>query len=150
MTTIAYKSGVLACDKQATDDNFKMKCTKYVEDADTVYVVTGTLVNGFRFIEYLREGEGKPPKLGDAAVLEFDKKTGKLKVWESKHTALEVEANIYAHGSGYAFAVGAMSAGATPGDAVRIASKHDAYSGGGVVVWKSEKVKRRERQQNSD
>jgi hypothetical protein len=145
MTTIAYKNGVLACDKQGTDDNFVMKCTKWVEDDDTVYIVTGTLVKGLRFIEYLRGGEGKPPKLGDTVVLEFDKKTGALKVWESKDMALPIECGIYAHGSGYAFAIGAMHAGCTPDEAVKIASKVDAYTGGGVKVFVSEKAARKRR-----
>src|SRR5690606_24381759 len=40
----------------------------------------------------------------------------------------------YAIGSGGAGAIGALSAGASPREAVRIATLHDAYSGGTVTV----------------
>lgn len=45
----------------------------------------------------------------------------------------------YAIGSGGAVAIGALAAGASPLEAVRIASLHDAYTGGRVVVRNSSK-----------
>lgn len=44
---------------------------------------------------------------------------------------------LYAIGSGGSFAIGALAAGATPQAAVRIATLHDAYSGGKVSVVNS-------------
>lgn len=43
----------------------------------------------------------------------------------------------YAIGSGGAVAIGALSAGASPREAVKIATLHDAYSGGTVTVKNS-------------
>jgi 20S proteasome alpha/beta subunit len=144
MTTIAWKDGVLACDKCITEDNFVYRGTKFKETDSKVYVGAGYLSRALRFIDYLiNEEDGKPPKLKDTIVLEFDKQTGKLTLWENKHIGLPVETKMYAHGSGYGFAIGAMSFGATPEEAIKVATKHDAYTGNGVKCWVSENTKKR-------
>ncbi len=140
MTTIAWKDGILACDKRITEDNFVYKGTKFKETEASVYVGTGELSSALRFIEYLMGDREKPPKLKGAFVLEFDKKTGSLNLWEKKYIGIPIETKMYAHGSGYGIAIGAMSFGATPEEAIRIAAKHDAYTGHGVKCWVSERA----------
>jgi hypothetical protein len=110
---------------------------KAVETDTHVYAVTGTLVTGLRFIEWLKEpGKVKKgPRLKDTVVVEFDKRTGRAQVWECRHTPLPCK-DMYATGSGGQIALGAMAAGATPEEAVRIASKYDAYTGHGIQVWR--------------
>ena len=139
MTTVAYKDGVLACDKQGTDCNVATGADyKAIIAGNTVYVITGTLTRGLRFIGWLTNGsEGKPPKLKDTLVIEFDKITGMCKLHESAHVALPVTDRIMAKGSGGDIALGAMHAGATPREAVKIATKLDIYTGIGVQVWTS-------------
>ena len=140
MTTIAYKDGVLACDKRISEENFVYKGTKFKETDKKVYVATGLLSYGMRFINYLIDNlDEKPPKLKNTIVLEFDKETGKLWIWENKHIGLPVETQMYAHGSGYGFAIGAMSFGATPEEAIKVATKHDAFTGNGIKCWSSKR-----------
>ena len=127
MTTIAYKNGIIACDKQGTWYNQASKAPfKAIVTEDVVYLITGVLATGLRFIEYLQGGqEGKPPKIKDTTIYEFDRNTGKLNVWESRHISFPIVDKIWADGSGGQFAIGAMAMGATPEQAVRIAIKYD-------------------------
>lgn len=142
VTTIAYKSGIIACDKRITEDNFVYKGTKFKETDNYVFIGAGTLSYALRFMDYLINGSEKPPKLKDTIVLQFDKETGKLILWEQKHVGIPVETPMYAHGSGYGFAIGAMSFGASPEEAVKVAAKHDAYTGNGIKCWVSNKAKK--------
>jgi hypothetical protein len=43
---------------------------------------------------------------------------------------------VYATGSGGQLALGALAMGATPEEAIKVASKYDAYTGHGVQVWR--------------
>lgn len=142
MTTIAYKKGVVACDKQGTWYNQGMQAPfKAIATDDVVYLVTGELVEGLRFVNYLQEGSKKPPKLKNATVYEFNKKSGKLCVWECNYISLPVIERVWADGSGGQIALGAMAFGASPEEAVKIATKYDIYTGGGVQSWTSDKAK---------
>jgi ATP-dependent protease HslVU (ClpYQ) peptidase subunit len=142
MTTVAYKNGIIACDKQGTDGNVGMKASfKAVRTDDTVYLITGTLYKGVRFAEWLADGQhGKAPKLKNTDVLEFDMRSGKLVIYEGQSYPLPVEETMYAYGSGGQIALGAMAAGATAEEAVKIAIKYDVYTGGGVQVYRSAKA----------
>ena len=144
MTTIAYKQGIVACDKQATDG-----CTvtggsfKMVKGEASTYVITGTLTRGVRFTNWLEGGqEGKAPKLKDTIVFEMDNTTGKAQVWEDK-VPLPIEDTYWAHGSGGEVALGAMYMGASVEEAIRAATKHDTYTGKGVQVVYSKAAKKR-------
>lgn len=139
MTTIVWKPGVLATDKRITDDNlvFGNGAIKAVETEDKVYAITGTITRGLRFVNYLRKNKkGNPPRLKDAVVVEFDKRSGRAQMWESRHTPLPCK-DFYVAGSGGQIALGALEMGATPEEAIRVASKYDAYTGNGVQVWRS-------------
>lgn len=146
MTTIAYKQGVLAADKQGTCNgspsgaSYKVICTD-----DAVFAITGTLNKGLAFINWLTDGDenSKPPKLKGTLVLQMDKKTGKACLWEAGNVALPVEDKYYATGSGGDIALGAMYMGATPEEAVKAAIKHDISTGLGVQVHYSEAARRR-------
>ena len=148
-TTIAWKNGVLACDKQMTDNGRIMRgACKAVVTADTVYAVTGTITRGLKFIQWLRDGgpdqEEKAPKLKDTVVVAMSMSTGKLTVWESDYP-LVVEDAMFATGSGGDIALGAMAHGATPAQAVQYASRWDDGTGGGVQVFKSKRGQRNDK-----
>jgi ATP-dependent protease HslVU (ClpYQ) peptidase subunit len=111
---------------------------KYVVTRDKVYAVSGTLVTGLRFIEWLKgDREKTGPRLKDTVVVEFDRKTGQAQMWESRHVPLPCK-DVYVTGSGGQIALGALAAGADEKEAIQIASKYDAYTGNGVKVWRKE------------
>lgn len=147
MTTIAYKNGVVACDKQCTDNGRICKGSyKAVLTADKVYVVTGKITMGLKFVEWLEQGgrdlEDVPaPKLKGTEILEMDLKTGKATVWEDDFP-LPVEDKIMALGSGGDIALGAMAAGASPEESIKIAEKWDDGTGLGVQIFRSHYAKR--------
>lgn len=144
MTTIAYKSGVLACDKQASDNGTVAKAAcKMVRRRDYVYAVAGTLADGLRFIDYLEnDPEAEAPELSKTTVVRMSRTTGHVDVFEECDYPVPVEDVMYAWGSGADLAIGAMAHGATPREAVLIASKWDSGSGLGVQVAEA---KRREK-----
>ena len=146
MTTIAYKDGVIACDKQGTYYNQACKATfKAIVDDNYVYLITGTLHRGLRFIGWLQDNRAdvKPPKLKGTVVYVFDKTSGELTAWHHESQSEPVEDTTWADGSGGQFAMGAMEAGCTPSEAVKIACKYDVYSGNGVQSWTSKAAKTR-------
>lgn len=143
MTTIAWKDGILAADKQVTWGNQKSRMSyKVIVGEASVYAITGDLSRGLRFVADLESGSEKRTKLKDTTVIEFDKKTGKIKSWEDRHVALPIEVKFWADGSGGQFAMGAMEVGATAEEAVKAAAKHDSFTGMGVQVFVSEKAKK--------
>lgn len=148
MTTIAYKNGILACDKQCTDNGTKYRGSfKATVANDSVYIVTGTVVRGLKFIEWIlnggRDSDEDAPRLKDTQVIQMDLKTGKIHHWEADFP-LPVEDRIAAWGSGGDIALGAMAAGASPEAAVKIASSWDDGTGFGVQMFRSERAKKRD------
>lgn len=141
-TTIAWKDGVLACDKQGTYYNQQCKVTykAIVDDQgehDRIFAITGDVARGLLFIDSIVNDDkpSKRPKLKGTVVVEFDRKTGKLGLWQHHLVCLPVEDKYWAEGSGGQIALGAMAAGATAVEAIKIAAKHDSYTGGGVQSW---------------
>jgi ATP-dependent HslUV protease subunit HslV len=145
VTTIAWRDGILACDKQGTWDNQKGRASfKAIVTDDKVYALTGSLTQGLRFIEDLQNeiDPKKRTKLKGTVVIEFDRITGNILLWESRRIPLPIEDKYWAEGSGGQFAVGAMGAGASAEEAVKIAAKHDCYTNG-LQVWVSDKAAKR-------
>lgn len=73
----------------------------------------------------------KPPKIKDLRGLILTEK-GDIFAFDDYGMWLRMDQPYAAIGSGAAFALGAMANGATPKEAVRIAMKHDAFTGMGV------------------
>ena len=147
MTTIALKDGVLACDKQGTNYGTISTCAaKMVHSDSSVYCFCGTLTTGLKFINWLLdEQRGKAPSIRKTCVVEMDKKTGAAYVWED-NIPIKIEDSVFATGSGGDVALGAMEAGATPEEAIKIATKWDTHTGKGVqVVVSKAAAKRRAR-----
>ena len=145
MTTIAYRRGVVATDKQTTSNGTisRGRCKAMLFD-DAVYCITGTLVRGIKFIKWLRsEQTDNAPKLKSTVVLEMSMKTGKACLWEDS-VPLPIEDSIWAAGSGGDLALGAMAQGASPEEAVRIATRYDDGTGKGVQIFSSKAALLRE------
>ena len=138
MTTIAYRDGIMAGDGRETcigDDESAVvltdKCIKVFKLRD------GRLFGGSRGSEDLTRlhqalVKNTPlPKLEDVNGLLVDRK-GRIWLYEG-HIWQRIQARYYAVGSGSVFALGAMDAGATAIEAVRIGVRRDPYSGGRVT-----------------
>lgn len=128
MTTVAYKDGVMAADSQATCD-FHTRVRKIRRMQD------GTLIGGcgstkacHAVLEWLAAGqEGKPPKMAGAWFIVVPP-NGKVYYAEEQWPPFPVNSSFGAIGSGASVAVGAMEAGASALQAVKIAAKHDGYT----------------------
>lgn len=137
MTTIAYRNGILAGDGRETnisDDESAVvltdKCTKVFRLDD------GRLYGGSRGSEDITRlhqalmKKAPLPKLDDINALLIDTH-GRIWLYEGSIWQ-PIKARYYAVGSGSVFAIGAMDAGASAIEAVRIGIKRDPYSGGKV------------------
>jgi len=137
MTTIAYKDGVIACDSRITsgslivDDNE----IKMVKKGDVVFFLAGSTSDYLAFIDAYISG-ASVDKDSDCAALVIDKgmvyfvsdEEGKLFKCPAKQP--------YSIGSGSKHAITAMDMGATASEAVKIAMKRDASTGGKVRTYK--------------
>lgn len=145
MTTIACDRKELAGDLQFTEQGsgfkFKGKTKIYkfaahpttFDDCDFMVGFAGTASNIITVAEFftLPETFPRPPKVKGLSGLVFTKK-GDLFIFDDYDKWLIVNERYAAIGSGGAIALGAMSAGKSPTEAVKIAGKHDAYTGFGI------------------
>jgi hypothetical protein len=84
-------------------------------------------------IEWLEKGEGKKPRMKSFSGLRLFP-DGRLEYWsEDIEVPTPVDAPC-AVGSGMDFAIGAMLHGATPSEAVAIATQRDPGTGGTITV----------------
>ena len=136
MTTIAYRSGVLAGDSQATDDQLWQ--TNKIHRLSTS---AGKLLVGFAgdtfaalvFIEWLKNDQSRKPDISNEdfeAIVVAE--TGRVTIWNQSLIPWSPEGKFFAIGSGGKVAMGAMHAGKGAMEAVRIACKVDPYTRGPV------------------
>jgi len=109
---------------------------------DKIFRVNGSLIGGagrmehiLRFVEWRRNPDSKPT-FSDSAEFEILELTsdGKIIWWGVEMVAIPIKGDCYAIGSGANFALGAMSMGASPQQAIQIASKWDSATGNEVRV----------------
>jgi len=144
MTTIAYRNGILAADKQATDGGIICKCTKLFTSNGHAIGVSGTLAFGIAFVKWFQGTRTSDCPLDEHTyALVMNLKTGECEEWEQPGIGIPVEAEFEAIGNGAGLAMGAMEMGADARKAVEVASKWSAYSGFGVQVIKMSKLQKR-------
>jgi 20S proteasome alpha/beta subunit len=145
MTTIAYRDGVMAADTKVIQANSTLA-------ADVIKIVRrpsdGALCGGSGSIAWVQafhrwflehesfephEQPVDPPRIqeGDRAIIA--RKGKPVEVFESCGS-YDYDPDYVAIGSGMEFALGAMHHGATAGEAVGAAIRHDPGSGGGILV----------------
>lgn len=142
MTTIAANKTQIAADRQLTHSSgikFKSASKLFSFEHPAIYKapfvvgLCGDMDLALEVLEFFRNPETfKLPKNYRGAeflVLTGDKK---LYTFADPRKWLPIGDKFYAIGSGSHFAMGAMGAGKTPEEAVRIASKLDRGSGMGV------------------
>lgn len=153
ITTIAAKTATkehpatIACDLQFTHSSgTKMKgLTKILtvgkEAAQEIFGVDGAYIgfsgntNSFgEIVNWFHDRTQKQPKCGGVELLMLTSE-GKLFTGTNLRNWTYLPAGSHAIGSGSQFAIGAMESGKTPGEAVKVASKHDIYTGMGVKEY---------------
>lgn len=138
MTTIAYKDGVLAADRQVTRGTMRggeITKIRRLDDGSLVAVVgqPGVMSDAAAYLD--GKTDTRPTLDGDTIVIHV-LPTGSLNFYEGTGwLKLEgVVSPFYAFGSGRDFAYAAMSMGATPEAAVKVASQFCIYTNGNVDV----------------
>lgn len=136
MTTIACNGMSMAGDGFVTNGDvvFSRSFAKVRRLSDgRIAGVSGSAFHVAPFLEWLEDG-GEKPKIDvenfEALVLHVD---GTCLCYDADCRSIPEELPT-ASGSGKAFALGAMDAGATPEEAVEIACDRDCSSGGTVIV----------------
>jgi ATP-dependent protease HslVU (ClpYQ) peptidase subunit len=136
MTTVAYRNGILAADSQATDS--QLWEVQKLFDLDTsagrlMVGVCGDIHAALVFVEWLKNEQSRKPDINnedfEAIVIG---KTGRVTIWTQSLVGLTPRGNFFAIGSGGPVAMGAMHAGKSAVDAVKIACKVDPYTRGPV------------------
>jgi len=142
MTTVAWRDGVLAADKKASEDETGFTVTKLFRAKSYAVAFYGDLSNGLLFVEWLKKRRGECPlnKNTGALVMELD--TGRCYQWEKGGVPLLVEDRFLSCGTGAAFAIGAMAMGATAIEAVEVASEWDNNSGLGINYAKARRIRK--------
>ena len=136
MTTIAYRDGIIAADSRTTWNGGHLgDVTKIAKNGKILAGSAGSASQCKLFLDWVLSGMmGDQPKLVaddyelDAFVALPD---GKI-VFFNGQSSFPLKARFYACGSGYQYALGAMSMGATAEEAVRIAAQHDTKTGGEI------------------
>lgn len=150
VTTIAADYSGMACDLQMTHTGgLKMKCKTKVVDVspdvsmalfNTKRALVGMCGNADQFatvFEYFSNPGNykKPPKLTGIEMMLL---TGEKKIFHATNLSnwTCIDTKQLAIGSGSHFAIGAMTSGKTPLEAVKIASKLDPSTGMGFKEYK--------------
>lgn len=138
MTTLAYRDGELATDSRVTQGDMIVSDTRRkvhrLRDG-SLMAWAGSVQQAELLLQAMRKTKKvTSPKLTDIAALHL-RADGSL--WEYEGEAwVKQDPGYYATGSGAPYAFAAMDAGASAKDAVRIAIKRDASSGGRVQSLK--------------
>jgi 20S proteasome alpha/beta subunit len=138
VTTIAFRDGELATDSRITAGDMIVsdKRTKVHRLRDgSLMAWAGAVQDAELLLRAMRKTSNAPhPKLQDISALHL-RVDGSL--WEYEGEAwVKQDPGYYATGSGSPYAFAAMDAGATAKEAIRIAIKRDANSGGKVQSLK--------------
>lgn len=139
MTTVAYKDGIMAADRQTDVPSGNAGVTKLKRRDDAVYAGTGCssdiaaladwyFSNRMALAKYTARKNDDPN--AELLVMHDD---GRV-FWTGWGCSPSEVSGFVAIGSGAEYAVGAMARGAHPGEAVEIAARFDESTGQGVDV----------------
>jgi len=138
MTTIAYDGKTLCIDSQTTTEVIHTRTTKkmWLDVGDFPCVaMCGNSADWAPALQWLRDG-AKPNEWGscwDVAAWAVTK-SGKVERYVRGHP--ESVTSPDSDGSGAEIALGAMAAGATARQAMKIARGYDLYTGGKIRAYK--------------
>ena len=143
MTTVAWKDGVLAADKKASDGDTGHRVTKLLRTKSHAIAFAGNFVVGRLFVKWYPCKRGDCPLDEDTEALVMDLGTGECFEWGCDGFPILIEDRFTAIGTGAAFAIGAMAMGGTAIEAVEIASEWDNNSGLGINFARSRRNRAR-------
>ncbi|GAA0767014.1 hypothetical protein [Brevundimonas olei] len=136
MTTIAYRDGVIAADRLISENGNRVGETTKIAKLDNLLAgAAGDLVFCQAFLKWFADG-----RAGDAPAPTKEVSGSAIICEGSQITCHDVsgvcviEADHYAIGTGSEFARGALAAGCSPAEAVKIAGQFDLYTGQTVEV----------------
>lgn len=144
MTTIAYRSGVVAADTRASYGSglSPETCHKITlgKTHPVIYAIVGDVKTAQAAVRELEITKVAPWDGGDTEDLDIDAGTdvyvfhadGRIIGFEDSHVWREIDAEFLAFGSGRPAALGALHMGADPVEAVRIAALVDPATGGRI------------------
>lgn len=129
MTTIIATATRMMADSYIGSDS-PFRTAKIYKVGKTLCGYCGNdMGNCLKIIEWLSTGKkkkDKPTIKGDNDVLQIDGKT--MILWDKHLVPIIVTQEVYTMGSGGAYAMGALSFGATFEEAMEIAAKHCNYT----------------------
>lgn len=130
----------MAADGQSTVAGtiVRTKCRKIERLPDgSLFGAAGDAAQGYALRDWLAKSEderGPYPELKDVSALVL-RKDGSVVMYDTMSRGYPDPLELpVAFGSGEQYAIGAMDAGATPEEAVRISSKRDPDTGGEIQV----------------
>lgn len=141
MTTIAANRETMAADTRVSwsdPGNDRINTTSSIKIeriGDSLVGTSGDFQAGVRFHDWYRAGsKGRKPRLAKEFRALRLSPDGLYIIDGDDTTWVKVDYKLAAIGSGAHYAMGAMEMGAPPEEAVRIAMKHDVYTGGSITV----------------
>lgn len=141
MTTVAYKSGVMAADRMACEGNTKYgRMTKIHRSRGYLLGFSGAADVAMALLRWFENGadpaEWPDPHGEDRteASMLVVSPAGSVMCYERFPVPLIMEQEYHAIGSGRDFALAVMHMGHDPIKAVEVACELDAFSGGGIDV----------------
>ena len=139
MTTLALKFGIIAFDSRMTQgDLVSGSVVKGVKTAKYLAAAAGDPEDIRAYLDWVKDGALKShkAKFGLNRKVNIEgicvSKDGTVTHYDGRLYPYKVRADFHAVGSGKDIAVGAMAAGASAYDAVKIAAKYDKNTGGRI------------------
>ena len=150
MTTIAVNTSSMACDLQFTHASglkFKGKtkvlyvgpevCNEMFKCEEAYIGFAGNSSDIGEIVTWFCDVSEKPPKCRDIEMLLLNEK-GKIFHSTNLRNWIAVDNKYFSIGSGMEYAMGAMAAGKTPIEAVKIAGQLDKHTGMGYKSYSFE------------
>lgn len=138
MTTIAYKDGIIAYDSRVTengnivDDNYsKMRVCDGV-----MFFLCGNLDHVDKFVEHYMNSDKHDDLDVDAFIVQEGELLSTTFIDDHIETLQMRRDHCYSIGSGSHYALGAMDCGKSAREAIKVAMKRDAYTGGKINTYR--------------
>lgn len=135
MTTIAFRDGIVAADSRTSSGGGWINPspeTKLFREGDAVIALCGDWADCAALRQWIANPDGPQPN-GDCTVIVF--RLDEVRVYSSGGSFVETSA-FRAWGSGTPAALGALHAGCSAEESVRIACLVDPYSAGPIMTMK--------------
>ena len=138
VTTIVCNKSTMSADSQITAGDHKTAATKLFRRNGDIIGVAGDFAAALLFVEWwcgvVSEEYPDPPDMKDVEALVLSH-TG-IYLFCGSAVPIKITHPFAAIGSGAAAALGAMHMGATPQQAIKVASRVDPYTGGRIKSMK--------------